>query len=161
MSELQTPQWHRVVLATAGIVGSIGLLGYWTAPNPAPAETPAPVSAPAPEKHYFTIDSQHEVVTLDCATAGRLDLAKKFSGEVQTFILRVVNGEQSDAARFSLFPQGSDFRYLDWRTGPVGGEVIPRQEFESPEGSTLQVGEALVSMVVSGGQVAISADCSG
>lgn len=161
MSELQTPPWHRVVLATAGMVGGIGLLAYWTTPKPAHVEAPIPASVPAPEKYYFTIDSKYEVVTLDCATAGELKLAKKFSGEVQTFIVRVVDGEQSDAARFSLFPKGSDFRYLDWRSGPVGGVVIPRQEFESPEGSTLHIGEALVSMVVSGGQVAISADCIG
>src|SRR5688572_6808176 len=107
MSEIQTPPWHRVVLATAGMVGGIGLLGYWAAVESAPLPAQVPVSSPAPEKYYFPIDSKYEVVTLDCAEAEKLELAKNFSSEVQTFIIRVVNGAQNDAARLSLFPLGS------------------------------------------------------
>lgn len=161
MSELQASPWRKVevVLATVGLVGGIGFLGLRGADEQASPSRPAPAAAP-PEKYYFDLDGDDVLFTLDCTSGGEAQATRKPDRAVQTFVVKVVRGGRTDAVRLNLFPSGSDFRYMDWRKGPADWAVIPRQSFESPEGNRLQVGGAVLDIVlVPDGAVLFSAAC--
>jgi hypothetical protein len=152
-------QWAGVALLTVGLVGGVGLLGFWPVQRPAPVLTPAP--ARAPETHHFDLNKIDDIFVLDCGRDTTLDVSRTQNRIVQTFVIKVVTGQDVDAVRMSLFPAGSDFHYLDWRHGPDGGTEVARSAFESAGGTDIAIGGATVHAAVQlGGLVTFRAICS-